>query len=268
MKHMIHILTWLFYTLSRKRILATFLFIGTLLLSCNSEDANDCLQTDGDAITQTIALPFFDKVRTENDIRLEITQGPIQSITVETRENLFNDLVFKVEDDTFVMQNKNGCNIFRDFGQTLVKITVPNLVLIKNSATYEIRSNGTLAFPRLRLESITTPGLDSPNKTGDFFLDFQSERILIVANGMSDFYLSGTTDELNVVFSDEFPQLNGQDLIAQDVIVRHVGAAPMIVNPQASITGEIRATGDVIARNQPPIVDVEELFTGQLIFEE
>lgn len=243
------------------------LLLTTLLYSCDSEDANNCIQTDGDAITRTIELPFFDKVRTENDIRLEITQGDIQSVTIETRENLFNDLVFKVEDDTFIMQNKNGCNIFRDFGRTLVRITVPNLTFIKNSSTYEIRSNGTLIFPNVTLESITSLDVESANKTGDFFLNFQSERIVIVANGMSDFHISGTTNNLNVIFSDEFPKLYGENLIAQDVIVRHVGAAPMIVNPQESITGQIRATGDVIAKNQPPIVNVTELFTGRLLFE-
>jgi len=42
----------------------------------------------------------------------------------------------------------------------------------------------------------------------------------------------------------------------------------MIVNPQNSITGVIRATGDVISLNRPPIVDVDELFTGRLIFED
>ena len=267
MKHIMNIQIWMLGTLSRKRILTALLLI-TLSYSCDSEDAIDCLQTDGDPITRTLELPFFNNVRTENDMRLEITQGDTQSITIETRENLFNDLVFKVEDDTFIMQNKNGCNLVRDFGRTLVRITVPDLRLIKNSATFEIRSNGTLTFPRVRLESVTTPGLDSPNKTGDFFLDLQSERILIVANGMSDFHITGTTEELDINFSDEFPTLYAENLIAQDVIVRHVGAAPMIVNPQASITGEIRATGDVIAKNQPPIVDVEELFTGRLIFEE
>ncbi|WP_299765093.1 head GIN domain-containing protein [uncultured Dokdonia sp.] len=267
MKYILNIKGWILGTLSRKRILTSSLLILTLICSCDSEDATDCLQTDGDAITRTIELPFFDKVRTENDMRLEITQGETQQIIVETRENLFNDLVFKVEDDTFIMQNKNGCNLFRDFGRTLVRITVPNLTFIKNSATYEIRSNGTLEFPNVLLESVTTPGLDSPNKTGDFFLDFQSERIVIVANGMSDFHISGTTEDLSINFSDEFPTLYGEDLIAQDVVVRHVGAAPMIVNPQASITGEIRATGDVIAKNEPPIVNVAELFTGRLLFE-
>jgi hypothetical protein len=266
MKHYLKTYMRTFFLLSRKRTTATLLLI-IVFISCDSENANDCLQVDGDDITRTIELPFFDKVRTENDMRLEITQGETQSITIETKENLFNDLVFKVEDDTFIMQNKNGCNVFRNFGQTLVRITVPNLTFIKNSATYEIRSKGTLSFPVVRLESITTLGIDDTNKSGDFFLDLQSERISVVANGMSDFHITGTTEDLNIIFSDEFPKFYGEDFIAQDVVVSHTGAAPMIVNPQESITGTIRATGDVIAKNMPPIIDVEELFTGRLLFE-
>ena len=41
----------------------------------------------------------------------------------------------------------------------------------------------------------------------------------------------------------------------------------MIVNPQQSITGEIRSLGDVISKNIPPIIDVVEYFTGALIFD-
>lgn len=269
MKHSIKTYMKLSILLSRKRIhIITLLLITVLATSCDSENANDCLQVDGDDITRTIELPFFDKVRTENDIRLEITQGDTQNIIIETKENLFNDLVFKVENETFIMQNKNGCNIFRDFGRTLVRITVPNLTFIKNSATYEISSNGTLSFPTVRLESVTTPGIDSPNKSGDFFLDFQSEAILVVANGMSDFHITGASENLNIIFSDEFPKFYGEDFIVQNVIVNHTGAAPMIVNPQESIVGTIRATGDVISKNTPPIIDVEELFTGRLIFDD
>ena len=42
----------------------------------------------------------------------------------------------------------------------------------------------------------------------------------------------------------------------------------MIVNPQASIKGSIFGTGDVISVNRPPVVEVEELYTGRLIFED
>lgn len=254
-------------SLSRKHTL--YIVIASILIySCDSENATDCLQTDGDPITRSIELPFFNKVRTENDMRLEITQGEQQQITIETRENLWNDLVFKVENETFVMQNKNECNIFRDFGQTLVRITVPNLTFIKNSATFEIRSNGTLNFPDVRLESITTLGLESINKTGDFFLDFNAEELIVVANGMSDFHITGTTQLCTVRFTDEFPKFYGENLIAQEVVVDHTGAAPIIVNPQESITGTIRGTGDVISKNVPPLIEVEELFTGRLIFED
>ena len=41
----------------------------------------------------------------------------------------------------------------------------------------------------------------------------------------------------------------------------------MIVNPQQSISGELRSTGNVIAKNRPPIVEVEEFYTGRLIFD-
>ena len=41
----------------------------------------------------------------------------------------------------------------------------------------------------------------------------------------------------------------------------------MVVNPQQSISGEIRSTGNVIALNQPPLIDVASYYTGELVFE-
>ncbi|MFT4803434.1 MAG: hypothetical protein ACI9YE_000627, partial [Psychroserpens sp.] len=42
----------------------------------------------------------------------------------------------------------------------------------------------------------------------------------------------------------------------------------MIINAQQSLTGEIRSTGDVIVVNTPLVVDVEQFYTGALIFED
>ncbi len=254
-------------TLSRKRS-TVLLLISLILSSCNSEDTTDCLQTDGERISRSITLPQFTRVRIDNDVSIEITQGSQQSIMIVTRENLWSDLSFTVEDNTFIAQNNNDCNLFREFKQTTVYLTTPNLVFIKNNSIGEVRSNGTLNFPTLSLESRTTPGLETVNKSGDFILDLECDSFSVSANGNSDFYITGNSQEANINFSDEFPLFEGGEFIVQDLIVRHVGAAPMIVNPQNSITGEIRATGDVIARNEPPIIDVIELFTGRLIFED
>jgi hypothetical protein len=55
--------------------------------------------------------------------------------------------------------------------------------------------------------------------------------------------------------------------MAQNIDIFQRSSNDMIVNPQQTLTGEIRSTGDVILVNTPPIIEVEEFYTGQLIFE-
>ena len=62
-------------------------------------------------------------------------------------------------------------------------------------------------------------------------------------------------------------RFEGENLIAQNVDVNHRGSNDMIVNPQASLTGILRGTGNIISVNVPPIVDLERIYTGQLFFD-
>jgi hypothetical protein len=40
----------------------------------------------------------------------------------------------------------------------------------------------------------------------------------------------------------------------------------MIVRPTESITGKMVSTGNVILKNNPPIVDVQQLYHGRVIY--
>ena len=62
-------------------------------------------------------------------------------------------------------------------------------------------------------------------------------------------------------------RIYSEDLIIQNLSVFHRSSGPMVVNPQQSIKGKIVSLGDVISKNKPPIVEVEELYRGRLIFE-
>jgi len=42
----------------------------------------------------------------------------------------------------------------------------------------------------------------------------------------------------------------------------------MFVNPQETLTGELRGTGDLISLNNPSVIEVEQYYTGKLIFED
>lgn len=266
------------FLLSRKHIPFSFrkeyllgLFITILICSCNSENANDCLQTDGDIITYDLALPAFEKIQLENDIRVVLQQGDVQHVRIETGENLVSDLVITVDQETLILQNNNGCNFIRDYGVTIVTVTSPNITFIRQASSFEISSAGTLTYPNLTIWSNTNPNslsIVDANKSGSVILNVDTERLTVSANGSSDFQISGRADVASVSFTDEFPQFNGQNFLVDDLTVNQTSAANMIVNPQLSIKGIIKGVGDVISVNEPPLVDVEQLFTGRLIFDD
>ena len=62
-------------------------------------------------------------------------------------------------------------------------------------------------------------------------------------------------------------RVEAADFLIQDLIVFHRSTNKIIVNPQMSIIGQIRSLGDVISKNEPPLIDVTEYYTGRLIFD-
>ncbi len=244
------------------------IYIGLVLVlfSCNNEDAPDCLQTTGTIISREVEVGNFSKIIVEDAISVVIKQAPQQKVTVETGENLFSDIYLEVKNQTLFLQDKSGCNWFRDYGVTTVYIETPNLTFIRNASVGSIASNGLLSFANLDLISNTEAGVDNANKSGDFNLQLDCERLSISANGLSIFTLSGTADRAFISFTDEAPRLEGENLVINKLTVLQRSATYMKVFPVEAISGEIRGTGDVIAVHRPPMVDVTQYYTGELIF--
>ena len=165
-----------------------------------------------------------------------------------------------------MLTDNNNCNYVRDFGITKVFVTTPNLKEIRCSTQFEIKSDGILDFNNMTLISEDFSSSDN-FAIGDFRLELDVVDLQITSNNLSFFYLSGNVENLNINFAGGNGRFEGENLIAQNVSVFHRGTNDIIVNPQQSITGRILSTGNVISVNQPPIVDVEEVFNGRLIFE-
>jgi hypothetical protein len=101
---------------------------------------------------------------------------------------------------------------------------------------------------------------------GDFDLEVNCNEIGIVFNNLSNVFISGSVNDLTIGFYSGDSRFEGANLIAQHINIFQRSSNDMIVNPQQSLKGEIRGTGDVISLNHPPIVEVEEYYTGKLIF--
>lgn len=245
----------------KKRILFYILLLS-VLHSCDTPDANDCLQTEGNTVNETFQVASFDKISFGDRIRLVLKQGPEQSVVVQTGENLLPEINVSVSNQTLKITDQNVCNLVRDYGITTVFVTAPDITQIRNASRWEIRSDGVLSYPNLVLLSNTNP----EQKSGDFYLDLDTENLTVIANGVSVFYVTGQANFATVRFTDEQPRFEGAALQVNHLTVFHRSANDMIVNPIESIMGELRGVGNVISINRPPTVDVEEFFTGRLIF--
>lgn len=236
-----------------------------MLLSCNSENANNCFQKAGEIIQTEIEVATFDKVTVHERIELIITQGNEQKVVVETGENLLNDISVEVIDNELILKNFNTCNFIRDYDLTKVYITSPNLTTIRNASEYNVSSNGVLTYPSLYLRS---SGEKSDYLSiGDWYLTIKNENLNIWSNGIANFYIEGTTNNLDLSFSDGDTRFEGKEFVAQHVKVRQVSSNDMLIFPVQSLTGSIHSTGNVISFNKPSTVEVEELSDyGKLIF--
>jgi len=245
-----------------------YISVFVLLLSCNGENVPDCFQNAGPIIQKEFALNTFDKVTIFERVELIIKDEATQSVVLESGEYLMNDIEVYVEDGRLIVKNNNACNLTRDYGITKVYVSSPNLTEIRNGSGLTVSSDGVLNYESFILYSEDFGVEDGFYHTdGDFNLQVNSDLITIVTNDVSNIFMSGAVEKINIQFFSGNGRFEGANLIAQNVNVYHRGTNDMIINPQQSLTGQIRSIGDVISLNQPPTVSVIEYYTGRVIFD-
>lgn len=253
----------------KKLVLKRILFILFIaLIGCDKENIGDCFQTEGELISIPYELGSFSKIRIEKGMSLLLKQGDVQEVVLITGKNLLSDVEVRVEDNMLIARDNNGCNLVRDYVVSKLVVTAPNITQIRNASQFDVVSDGVLAYPKLELLSNTRADVENIKKDGRFILHIDSEVLKVDADGLSIFDITGSVGKLQISFFDQAPRFNGEHLIAQNVQVYHRAANKIIVNPQEKIEGTLISTGDVIAVNRPPIVEVEERWTGRLIFDD
>lgn len=236
-----------------------------LLASCNSENAPDCFQNSGDIIEKEFLVETFTEITVFERIELIVKEGPEHEVLVQTGEFLMDEIEVKVENGRLLLNNNNGCNLTRDFGITKVYVTAPNLTEIRSSTGLPTRSDGVLTYPNLFL--ISEDDSDDYHTDGLFIMNIQNSSLKFVVNNLSTCYIEGSTTNLDISFASGDARFEGRNFTAQNVKIFHRGSNDIIVNPQVSLIANLVSTGDVIVVNTPPELDIQEQYTGRVIFE-
>lgn len=242
-------------------LITSLLFI---LTSCGISE--DCFKGNGSRITQTFPLENFTKIKVYDGVGLVIKEGPTYDVTIKTSDNIIDNLDVKVEEGMLIVKDNSTCNLARDYGQTIVYVTTPNLEEIHCKTDQDIKSDGVLTYPNLKLFSMD---LSDGAGTGDFYLEVVSDFIYVESNNVSNFTISGNTFDMNVFFAWGNGKFNGTNLTVTNTLsFFHRGSNDMTFFPTKSLIGNIYSTGDVIIKNQPlENPNVVEFSLGRLILD-
>lgn len=247
-----------------------YIAILFLIFGCDSENAPDCFQSAGEMIEEVYDVEDFNKIIVWDRVKLVLVEGPEKRVMVRSGENLFNEIRVRVEDSILKVSDRNSCNFVRDMDEgTTVFVTAPvDTLEIRNSSGLTVENIGRILNTKLVLISEDREEEDEFHIDGDFNLtNINSESLFVEANGLSTFRLSGDSNFCFFRLYDGDARVEADELIVKNVLFFHRSTNKIICYPTESIGGTIVSVGDVIAKNRPPTVNVEELYTGRLIFE-
>lgn len=247
----------------KKRIIIIGLFF--ILFSCSKP--SDCIESVGGKVLKNFDVTPFTKIFVNRGIEVIIKQGATYKVTVATGENLIDDIQVTQDATTLYLKDNTTCNWVREYGQTKVYITAPNIENIYSKTERNISSDGVLTFPILRFYAFDqeSDGFEGAG-TGDFYFIVNNSQVVVESNNVARFFISGVTNEALFNFYSGDSRIEAQNLFAQNIKIFHRGSNDMIVRPIQKIEGKLISTGNIIVKNNPPINTLQSLYTGQIIY--
>ena len=236
-----------------------------MVLATSCGISEDCFKGNGNQVIQLFPLENFTKIKVYDGVELVIKEGTNYEVKVITSDNILDNLEVKLEGNMLVVKDNSTCNIARDYGLTTVYVTAPNITEIHSKTDQDIRSDGVLNYSDLKLISID---LSDGAGTGDFRLSLNTINLYVESNNVSNFYLTGQSQNLHVFFSWGNGIFYGENLIVNIITIYHRGSNNIFLFPINSIEGNIYATGNVVLKNNPIVSpNVIQHFTGRLILD-
>ena len=239
------------------------LAVVMLYTSCNNENAPECFRKAGKTVVYTVETDDFSTLDVGEGISVVLVEGPEHNVTVETGENLKDNIHVSVTDGKLSLTNSTSCNWVRQYNTTTVTVTAPNITYIFSGTQFNITSAGTLHYPELLIQSGMFRG-DTPSAF--ISLDVVCNHLTVEDNQNLDCFVTGTTENLLVDFYSNNGHFDGTGLAAKNVAFFHRSTNDITVNATETVKGTLFSTGNLVLLNRPPVVEVTQKYTGHVVY--
>lgn len=251
------------YELRTFPILKLLCLVVLTFSGCTDDAMPECFRTAGNVVEYDVPVDAFTSIKISEGIELVITQGDEQRVTIKTPENFKPEIKAQTVGSELQLTNSTSCNWVRDYNLTTVYVTTPNLEGIYSASQFDVKNNGVLNFASLKLSS----GLYGKSPSGNWKLNVNCQNLTIEDNQSSFYNISGNADNLMVNFYAGDSRFDGSGLTSQNLQIFHRSSNDIIARPELEARGTLYSTGNLILKTHPPIVDVVQLFNGEVRYE-
>ena len=204
-----------------------FFFLSLILLAgCSDEDFTG----SDNIITITRDLASFNKIVAETDLKVNVMQGPTQLVNVRVNDNLQNQLITRVNNNTLTISLESGSY---------------------DNATFEL----DIQMPELERFQL------DDNTQGSIVFDL--DQLIVEVNGSSELDLEGSAQTL-VVRNNDAGEISGFSFIANVVEVDARNASKLEINCKDTLNGRVTQAAEVRYRGQP-VVNATSNEAGEII---
>lgn len=241
------------------KFLFALLCISSLFLTGCFVDINDddslfgCVDADGPVTTLILDLDDITGIALAMDARVELTQGPEQSIEVEGKSDIFDELNLDVNSNGVWTIETEDC--IRDLDDLTFYITLPELRDVTISGSGEIYSTNT--FTGMGDVEIRITG------SGEVDLALEADDIEADISGSGKMTLEGIADELDLNITGS-GDVRGFNLTAREGNINISGSGDAEVRTEDRLDVRITGSGDVYYKGQP-VLDVSITGSGEVI---
>lgn len=234
--------------------LITYSVLVFLLLSCRKENATDCFKSNGAENSQIRYPGRFTEVVVFDKFDVHISQGSEMSVELVGGQNLFGNIVTRMDGEQLIIENLNKCNFVRGYKKQMrINITLPYLRKASNNSV------GPLYIRDFTQDTL----LVRAESSGDIRVSGDFKEIRTSSHGNGDIYLSGSSNTLFVyAYGTNF-------LNAEQLTVRNYAFVETFSIGDCSINAEqlklfeynIWREGNIYYKGRPP--QVNDFSTGE-----
>ena len=235
--------------MKKAAILLSVVFITVLFGSCVFTGG---IEGNGNVVEETRDLGDFNQIGVSRGMNVYITQGSQTKVVVIADENLIKTIETTVDDNML----KVTCNRWIRKSKSLqVRVTVPNIELIKTTSGSNVYAEDTLQMKMLSLKSTAGSNIKLLLNTGE--LD-------ISATAGSNIFLSGTTRKMTMK-ANSGSNIKAGELKTELCSVKASSGANIWVIVQSELNASVSSGANLFYYGEPNPLRVTKSSGGNVI---